>query len=68
MNSLISDKKKRKFISVAPGTSSSFLESGLDTNDEYLYVPEGEHARFVSPQKMTKKYESTRYDGEFELH
>lgn len=64
MNSLICDIKKTKYISAAPGASSSFIESDLATNDDYLYVPEGEHARFMSPQKMNLKYETTRYDGE----
>lgn len=68
MISLISDNKKEKFISAAPETSSLYLESDLAPNDDYLYVPEGEHARFMSPQKMNQKLEATRYDGKFEFH
>ena len=34
------------------GTSSSFLESDLAT-DEYLFIPEGENPRFLSPQAMS---------------
>lgn len=66
LNSLVSDNKKGKFNANAPGTSSSFLESDMALTDEYLYVPEGEHPRFMSPQKMNQNYESACYGGEFD--
>ena len=34
------------------GTSSSFLESDLIA-DEYLFIPEGENPRFISPPMMS---------------
>jgi hypothetical protein len=63
LNSLASDNKKENFNPVA--IPSSFLESDIANNDEYLYVPEGEHPRFISPQKMNLQYEPTCYAGEF---
>lgn len=66
LSSLMSDNRKPKFNPAAAGTSSSFLESDLAPTDEYLYVPEGEHPRFMSPQKMNQIYESG-YGGEFQL-
>lgn len=66
LGSFVDDNKKPRFIQVTAGTSSSFLESDLPTTDEYLYVPEGEHSRFMTPQKMNLQYESTCYGGESE--
>lgn len=58
--------KRAKFHQANAGTSSSFLESDLPTTDEYLYVPEGEHPRFMSPHRMNQNYESN-YGGELDL-
>jgi hypothetical protein len=62
IDSSLNSLEKKNFNPAAPGTSSSFLESDLPTTDEYLYVPEGEHPRFMSPQRMNQNY----YVGELE--
>jgi hypothetical protein len=52
MSSLFSENKlhRSKFQSNV-ATSSSFLESDF-TADEYLFIPESENPRFLSPQKI----------------
>ena len=53
------ENRKAKFNPAAPGTSSSFLESDLPNTDEYLYVPDEENPRFMSPHMMNQ----TSYGG-----
>jgi hypothetical protein len=65
LNSLISDNKKGNFNSTAPGAPSLFLESDIAHTDEYLYVPEVEMPRFMTPQKVNQNYEQPCYGGEF---
>lgn len=60
LNSLGNDNKQGNFNAV-PGASSSFMESDSALTDEYLYVREGEHPRFMSPQKI--KFEPAGYNG-----
>lgn len=52
MSSLVSENKLQRAKMNPVGTSSSFLDSDL-TTDEYLFIPEGEHPRFLSPQAMS---------------
>jgi hypothetical protein len=52
MSSLVSENKLQRLkMHQNVGTSSSFLESDL-TTDEYLFIPEGENPRFISPPMM----------------
>lgn len=51
MSSLVSENKLQRIkMNANIGTPSSFLESDL-APDEYLFIPEGENPRFLSPQK-----------------
>jgi hypothetical protein len=53
MSSLVSENKMQRLkMNANVGTSSSFLESDMNT-DEYIFIPEGENPRFLSPQKMS---------------
>lgn len=63
LNSLLSDNRKAKFNPAAPGASSSFIESDMNTTDEYLYAPEGEHGRFMTPQRVNPQYDQGFYGG-----
>jgi hypothetical protein len=61
IDSSLNSLDKKNFNPVAPGTSSTFLENDIANTDEYLYVPEGEHPRFMSPQRMNQNF----YGGKF---
>lgn len=36
------------------GTSTSFIESDIGTNDEYLFMPDSDHANLMSPHQQQR--------------
>lgn len=51
------NRKNGRENAMGAGNSSSFLESDIGTTDEYLFIPDGDHANMMPRQRMIMNYE-----------